>query len=142
MSHPPDPKKYDSLGRKRLNPEEYSQSGGWRRARHIVWTCKVCSRAWNVSSKSSRYDSKCRQCGTRNSILLTRPQSFYKGRKRVTKFRYFSTASDAEWNAKVRNEQWMRRRTKRGYGTNTFVKASELNKKRNTEGSFPESGKK
>ena len=123
MSHTPEPKKTDSLGRKRLEPEQYSQSGGWRKPRHIVWTCKVCSRAWNVSSKSSRYDSKCRQCGTRNSILL-------------------STASDAEWNAKVRNEQWMRRRTKRGYGTNTFVKASELNKKRNTEGSFPESGKK
>lgn len=130
MSQPPDPKKYDSLGRKRLNPEEYSQSGGWRRARHIVWTCKVCSRAWNVSSKSGRYDAKCRQCGTRNTILLTRPETFYKGRKRVTKFRYYSTAEDAAFHARIRNEQWMRRRTKRGYGTDTFVKASKINKKK------------
>lgn len=129
MSNPPEPKKTDSLGRKRLSPERYSQSGGWRQPRHIVWTCKVCSRAWNVSSKSSRYDSKCRQCGTRNSILLTRPGSFYPGRKRVTQFRFFSTAEDAAWNAKVRNEQWMRKRTRRGYGTDSFVKASELNKK-------------
>jgi len=120
----------DSLGRKRLNPEKYSQSGGWRQPRHIVWTCKVCSRAWNVSSKSSRYDSKCRQCGTRNSILLTQPGSFYPGRKRVTKFRYYSTAEDAEFAARKRNQSWMRRRTKKNYGTDTFVKASDLHKKK------------
>jgi hypothetical protein len=130
MSHTPDPKKYDSLGRKRLAPEAYSQHGGWRHEQHIVWTCKVCSRAWNVTSKSERYDSKCRQCGTRNSILLRRPNSYYIGRKRVTKFRFFPTAEDAQFNARLRNEQWMRRRTKRGYGTDTFVKASDLHKKK------------
>lgn len=133
MSTQPDPKKTDSLGRNRLPPERYSQSGGSCGAKHIVWTCKVCSRAWNVTSRSYRYDSKCRQCGTRNSILMTRPQSFYPGRKRVTKFSYFPTAEDASWNARLRNEQWMRRRTKKGYGTNTFVTAGELNKKRITE---------
>lgn len=129
MSHQPEPKDYDSLGRKRLSPEKYSQSGGWRRPRHIVWICKVCSRAWNVSSRSSRYDSKCRQCGTRNSILLTTPVSYYPGRKRVTQFRYYSTAEDAEFAARKRNQSWMARRTKKGFGTDTFVKASELNKK-------------
>lgn len=129
----PNPKKVDSLGRKRLNPSDYSQSGGWRQPRHIVWTCKQCSRAWNVSSKSSRYDSKCRQCGTRNSILLTTPTSYYKGRERVTQFRYFSTPEDAEFYANKQNVNWMRRRTKLGYGTKTFVKASELNKKRKPE---------
>lgn len=126
----PNPKKTDSLGRKRLNPEAYSQSGGWRQPRHIVWTCKVCSRAWNVSSRSSRYDSKCRQCGTRNSILLTTPQTFYPGRERVTKFTYFSTAEDAEFAARKKNLNWMARKTKKGFGTDTFVKASELNQKR------------
>ena len=130
MTDKPEPKKYDSLGRKRLNPEDYSQSGGWRRPRHIVWTCKVCSRAWNVSSRSSRYDSKCRQCGTRNSILLTTPKTYYKGRERVTRFQYYSTAEDAEFAARKRNQSWMRKRTKKGYGTDTFVKASELNKKK------------
>jgi hypothetical protein len=130
MSHTPDPEKYDSLGRKRKAPEDYSQSGGWRTPRHIVWTCKVCSRAWNVSSKSSRYDAKCRQCGTRNTILLTTPKTFYKGRKRVTHFRYYSTPEDAAFHARIRNEQWMRRRTKKGYGTDTFVQASKLNKKK------------
>ncbi len=138
MSSQPDPKKYDSLGRKRLDPQDYSQSGGWRKARHIVWTCKVCSRAWNVSSRSSRYDSKCRQCGTRNSILLTTPQTFYKGRKRVTKFRYYSTAEDAEWAARKRNVEWMRRKTKKGYGTITFVKASRLNLKRDETWKYEE----
>ncbi len=130
MSHTPDPKKYDPLGRKRLAPEAYAQHGGWRHEQHIVWTCKVCSRAWNVTSKSERYDSKCRQCGTRNSILLRRPNSFYPGRKRVTKFRYYPSAEEAEFVARRRNEQWMRRRTKKGYGTDTFVKAKDLNKKR------------
>lgn len=129
----PDPKKYDSLGRKRLDPQDYSQSGGWRQPRHIVWVCKSCSRAWNVSSKSSRYDSKCRQCGTRNTILLTTPQTYYKGRERVTRFRYFSTPEDAEYHANLHNVNWMRRRTKKGYGTDTFVRASELNKRRKTE---------
>ena len=138
MSSQPDSKKYDSLGRKRLDPQDYSQSGGWRKARHIVWTCKVCSRAWNVSSRSSRYDSKCRQCGTRNSILLTTPQTFYKGRKRVTKFRYYSTAEDAEWAARKRNVEWMRRKTKKGYGTITFVKASRLNLKRDETWKYEE----
>jgi hypothetical protein len=132
MCPKPDPKKTDSLGRKRLSPEKYSQSGGWRQPRHIVWTCKVCSRAWNVASKSSRYDAKCRQCGTRNTILLTRPGSFYPGRKRITQFLMFSTPGDALFYAQSRNEQWMRRRTKKGFGTNTFVKASELNKKRSS----------
>ena len=130
MSHKPDPKKTDSLGRKRLAPEKYSQSGGWKQPQHIVWTCKVCSRAWNVSSRSDRLDTKCRQCGTRNTILLRRPDSFYSGRKRVTKFRFFPTPGDAEWNARKRNVEWMRRRTKKGYGTITFVPASKLNLKR------------
>ncbi len=125
-----DKKKTDSLGRKRLPNEDYSQQGGWRQPKHIVWTCKVCSRAWNVTSRSDRYDSKCRQCGTRNSILLRRPNSFYPGRKRVTKFRYYPSAEEAEFVARRRNEQWMRRRTKKGYGTDTFVKAKDLNKKR------------
>jgi hypothetical protein len=129
MSEQPDPKKHDSLGRKRLDPMDYSQSGGWRQARHIVWVCKVCSRAWNVSSKSGRYDSKCRQCGTRNTISLTNPQTFYKGRERVTKFSYYSTPEDAAYAANRHNVNWIRRRTKRGYGTSTFVKASDLMKK-------------
>jgi len=132
MSSPPTPKKTDSLGRKRLSPEKYSQSGGWREPRFIVWTCKVCSRAWNVASKSERLDTKCRQCGTRNTILLRRPGSFYLGRKRITKFTMFSTPGDALFYAQSRNEQWMRRRTKKGFGTNTFVKASELNQKRSS----------
>jgi len=126
----PNPKKTDSLGRKRLEPEQYAQHGGWLPPKHIVWRCKVCSRAWNVSSKSDRYDSKCRQCGTRNSILLRRPNSFYKGRKRVTWFRLFSSSEDAQFYAQKINFNWMRRKTKKGYGTKTFVKASEINKKR------------
>ena len=130
MTTRPDPKKTDSLGRNRLPSERYSQSGGNCQAKHIVWTCKKCSRAWNVTSRSYRYDSKCRQCGTRNSILMTRPQSFYPGRKRVTKFQYFPSAEDAAWNAKKRNVNWMKRRTKKGYGKVSFVKASWLNLKR------------
>ena len=61
------------------------------------------------------------------------PTSFYPGRKRVTQFQMFSTPGDALFYAQSRNEQWMRRRTKKGFGTDTFVKASEINKKRKTE---------
>ncbi|GAG85727.1 unnamed protein product, partial [marine sediment metagenome] len=56
----PSPKKTDSLGRPRLAPERYSQHGGRSAQKHFVWFCKRCSRAWNVTSKSNRYDSVCR----------------------------------------------------------------------------------
>ncbi len=127
MPQQPDPKKTDSLGRNRLPSERYSQHGGSVRPKHIVWTCKVCSRAWNVTSKSYRYDSKCRQCGTRNTILLTLPKSYIKSRKRITKFSFYPTAEMAQFIAQKRNQNWMRRKTKSGFGTSTFVKGSELN---------------
>lgn len=128
MCPKPDPKKTDSLGRKRLSPEKYSQSGGWRQPRHIVWTCKVCSRAWNVASKSSRYDAKCRQCGTRNTILMTRPSSYYKSRPRVTHFSYYPDAETAAFEARKYNQRWMQRKVKLQYRESGFVKASNFNK--------------
>jgi len=133
----PTPKKTDSLGRKRLNPEAYSQSGGNYYLRHIVWTCKVCSRAWNVTTKSSRYDSKCRQCGTRNSISLVRRRTLSNTRGRVTFFEEFSHAEDAEIRARILNLAWMKRRTPKYLAQEGFVKASEHMKKR---GSIDEKG--
>tara|TARA_Y100000015_G_scaffold40367_1_gene45186 strand:- start:77 stop:511 length:435 start_codon:yes stop_codon:yes gene_type:complete len=132
-----DSEKYDSLGRKRLAPERYSQAGGWKsKAKHIVWICKHCSRAWNVSSRSSRYDSKCRQCGTRNSILLTTPQTYYQARQRVTKFSEYSHPEDAQFAARKHNHHWMKRRLPK-YDSGSFEKASLLNK---PQGSIDEKG--
>ena len=137
MARKPDPKKVDSLGRKRLSAEKYSQAGGWRKARHIVWRCKRCKRAWNVSSKSSRYDAKCRQCGVRNTILLTTPSSFYRGRKRVTTFSYFSTPEDAEFEARRINVNWMKNKLPKNERNTSFVKATFIG---NPEGTIDSKG--
>lgn len=128
MTQTPDPKKTDSLGRNRLSSERYSQHGGTVRPKHIVWRCKVCSRHWNVTSKSYRYDSKCRQCGTRNSILLTLPKTYVKSRERVTQFQYFPDAETAEFVARKKNLVWMENRIKNQYRDSSFVKASMFNK--------------
>jgi len=128
MTSTPPPKKYDSLGRNRLPSEDYSQHGGTLRPKHIVWTCKTCSKHWNISSKSLRYDSKCRFCETRNTIYLTQQKTFYKGRTRITQFSYFPDASMAAFEAKRRNLLWMQRRVLAQYRESGFVKATMFNK--------------
>jgi len=124
----PNPKKTDSLGRKRLAPEAYSQAGGDYYTRHIVWRCKNCSRAWNLTTRSSRYDSKCRQCGTRNSISLVRRRTLANTRGRVTKFEEYSNPEDAEIYARILNLAWMKARTPKYLAQQGFVKAN-LHKK-------------
>lgn len=124
----PNPKKIDSLGRNRLAPERYSQSGGSNRPKHIVWSCKTCSRHWNVTSKSYRYDAKCRTCGTRNTILLTLPGSYYPGRARVTQFQYYPDAQTAAFIARKKNLVWMENRIKKQYRDSSFVRANNFNK--------------
>jgi len=137
MSQPPTPKKTDSLGRNRLPSERYSQHGGPLRPKHIVWTCKVCSKAWNIKSKSIRYDAKCRFCETRNTIYLTLPKTYYKGRTRVTQFSYFPDAETAAFEAKRRNLQWMQRKVSAQYRESGFVKATLFNQ---LQGSIDEHG--
>tara|TARA_Y100000385_G_C13072041_1_gene629521 strand:+ start:511 stop:711 length:201 start_codon:yes stop_codon:yes gene_type:complete len=58
---------------------------------------------------------------------LTLPKSYIKSRKRITKFSFYPTAEMAQFIAQKRNQNWMRRKTKSGFGTSTFVKGSELN---------------
>lgn len=128
MTSTPDAKKTDSLGRKRLPKERYSQDGGRSGKKYIVWRCKVCSRAWNVTSKSHRYDSFCRQCGTRNTILMTRPTSYYQARPRVTHFSYYPDAETAAFAARKYNSSWMQRKVKLQYRESGFVKASNFDK--------------
>jgi len=128
VSHKPEPKKIDSLGRDRLPSERYSQGGGTNKPKHIVWRCKGCSRHWNLTSKSYRYDSKCRQCGIRNTILLTLPKTYVKSRKRVTQFEFFPDAETAEFVARKKNIVWMENRIKKQYRDSSFIKASMFNK--------------
>jgi len=124
----PNPKKVDSLGRKRLAPGAYSQEGGSYYTRHIVWRCKQCSRAWNVTTKSKRYDSKCRQCGTRNSISLVRKKTYSNTRDRITKFEQFTLAEDAAFEARRLNARWMHLRTPLFEAQSGFSRASLFNK--------------
>jgi len=137
MDNTPTPKKYDSLGRNRLPSEDYSQHGGILSPRFIVWTCKMCSKAWNISSKSLRYDSFCRFCETRNTIYLTQPKTFYKGRTRTTKFQYFPDAQSAAFQAAKMNHGWMQRKVGYQYRESGFVKANMHNK---LQGSIDENG--
>jgi len=128
MTQTPPPKKTDSLGRNRLEKSRYSQSGGLSKKKFIVYRCKKCFRSWNVASKSHRYDAKCRQCGTRNTILMTLPKTYYKGRSRVTQFEYYPDAETASFMARKRNQLWMQKRIKHQYRDSSFVKASMFNK--------------
>ena len=128
VSNMVEPSTTDSLGRNRLPSKRYSQSGGRLRPRHIVWTCKVCSRCWNVTSKAYRYDSKCRQCNTRNSILFTGSKgSWNPTRKRVTQFEFFPSAEEAEYSCIVRNRNWMKKKFKKAYRHAGFVTATHHN---------------
>ena len=133
----PNPKKIDSLGRKRLAPEAYSQDGGAYYTRHIVWRCKRCSRAWNATTKSKRYDSKCRQCGTRNSISLVRKKTYSNTRDRITKFEQFTLAEDAAFEARRLNARWMHLRTPLFEGQSGFTRATLFNK---PQGSIDDQG--
>jgi len=128
MSSKPPPKKVDSLGRKRLASKAYAQHGGDYYTRHIVWRCKVCSRAWNATTKSKRYDSKCRQCGTRNSISLVRKRTLSNTRNRITKFEQFTLAEDAAFEARRLNARWMMLRTPKFESPGGFSRASLFNK--------------
>lgn len=128
VSHKPEPQNIDSLGRDRLPSERYSQAGGSNKPKHIVWRCKVCRRHWNVTSKSYRYDSKCRQCGTRNSILLTLPKTYVKSRRRVTEFEFFPDAETAQFVARKKNLVWMENKVKPQYRSGEFHRASMHNK--------------
>lgn len=133
----PNPKKIDSLGRKRLAPEAYSQEGGDYYTRHIVWRCKACSKAWNVTTKSRRYDSKCRFCETRNSISLVRRKTLANTRGRKTRFQEFTQAKDAEIHARILNSRWMHLRTPKYETESGFTRATLFNK---PQGSIDDQG--
>jgi len=131
MTNTPNPKKIDSLGRIRLPKEEYSQGGGRLSPRYFVWTCKQCSKAWNVRSCSPRYDAKCRGCGTRNSIMFTSGKGvYYQGRERVTKFDYYPNSQEASHAAISHNMKWMKRRIAKCFQDELFTTANLLNKPR------------
>jgi len=81
-----------------------------------------------LTTRSKRYDSKCRQCGTRNSISLVRRKTLANTRGRITKFEEFSLPEDAEIRARILNLAWMRARTPKYLAQEGFVKAN-LHKK-------------
>tara|TARA_R110001583_G_scaffold192142_1_gene358353 strand:+ start:1674 stop:2126 length:453 start_codon:yes stop_codon:yes gene_type:complete len=129
MTTKPTPKKIDSLGRKRREKEAYAQHGGWKKSpKHFVYQCKSCDRRWPVASRSSRYDAKCRTCGVRNTILLTLPKTYYRGRERVTRFSYYPSAEEAKYHAIKWNKVWMENKVKSQYRSGEFHRASIHNK--------------
>lgn len=130
--------KRDSLGRERRPDWAYSQHGGRSSPKFICWTCKVCSRVWPATSRSDRYDTKCRQCGTRNTIKFTgETGSWIQGRERVTRFLYYPTIQMATRYAIFSNKQWMARRRKMQYNHQGFSTANMLDK---TQGSVDANG--
>lgn len=119
----------DKLGRNRLPSERYSQHGGRLSPRFFVWTCKVCSKAWNARSCSARYDAKCRHCETRNSILFsTGKGTHYRTRERVTRFEYYPNELEARFVAKKKNLGWMKRRVNPAVRADGFTTATMHNK--------------